>query len=340
MRKDEMVSLQDIFTGATEKAKDALRFYEENYSSIGQWILQPGEKVILASSKPGVCRFCNLAHPNVSFRKEAHAIPECLGNTSLFTKYECDTCNQFFGDGIETSLGNWSKPQRALSGVRGKRGVPKLKEESSRQWRFEHGSTGIKITQDEADPIAVVNEATKEITLTVHRDPHTPVAVLKAFAKIAISLLPEEELPNFRAAMAWIRNADHQIGLVKTSFFPALYTFVPGNNPLVDSVILLRRRRNTLPVPYVTVVLTYGNEVFQTVLPSPDRDAALSGQKVRFPYFPTPYELDRDLEPAAPIQRERLDLTGRSLVGRETIQTVLRYEPSKRDEAAGDGTDA
>jgi hypothetical protein len=76
-----MVPLQDIFTGATEEAKDALRFYEENYSSIGQWIPQPRGKVILTSSKPGVCRFCSLAHPNVSFRKEAHAIPECLGNT-------------------------------------------------------------------------------------------------------------------------------------------------------------------------------------------------------------------------------------------------------------------
>jgi hypothetical protein len=335
-----MVPLQDIFTGATEEAKDALRFYEENYSSIGQWIPQPRGKVILTSSKPGVCRFCSLAHPNVSFRKEAHAIPECLGNTSLFTKYECDACNKFFGDGIETNLGSWSKAQRALSGVRGKRGVPKLKEESSSRWRFEHDPTGIKITQDETDPIAVVNEVTKEITLTVHRDPYTPVAVLKAFAKMAISLLPEEELPSFHAAIAWIRNSDHQIGLVKTSFFPVLYTFVPGNNPLVDSVILLRRRRDTLPVPYVTVVLTYGNEVFQTVLPSLERDAALSGQKVRFPFFPTPYELARDLEPVAPIQRERLDLTGRSLLARETIQTVLRYELSKRDEAAGNGTAA
>lgn len=335
-----MVSLQNIFTGATEKAKDALRFYETNYSCIGKWIIEPGKKVILQHSQPGVCRFCGLITPKVTFKKEAHAIPECLGNTSLFTKYECDACNQFFGDGIETSLGNWSKPQRALSGVRGKRGVPTLKEESSRQWRFEHGSTGIRITQDETDPIAVVNAATKEITLTVHRDPYTPVAVLKAFTKMALSLLPEDELPSFRAAMAWIRNADHKIGLVKTSFFPVLYTFVPGNSPLVNSVILLRRRSDTLPVPYVTVVLTYGNEAFQTVLPSLERDAGLSGQKVKFPDFPTPYELDRDLEPAAPIQRKRLDLTGRSLVGRETIQTVLRYKPSKRNEATGDGIDA
>lgn len=339
-RRDEMISIQDIFPGATASAKDALRFYEENYSSIRQWILQPGKKVILASSAPGVCRFCSLAHPHVSFKKEAHAIPECLGNTSLFTKYECDNCNKFFGDGIETSLGNWSKPQRALSGVRGKRGVPTLKEERGRQWRFESDSTGIRITQDEADPIAVVNEATKEITLTVHRDPYTPVAVLKAFTKIAISILPEEEVPSFRAAIAWIRNPDHQIGLVKTSLFPVLYTFVPGNKPLVDSVILLRRKFDAASAPYLTVVLSYGNEVFQTILPSPERDATSSGQKVRFPYFPTPYELDRDLESVAPIQRELLDLTGRSLVRRETIQKVLRYGLSRKDEAAGDGTAA
>jgi hypothetical protein len=267
-----------------------------------------------------------LRAPKVTFKNEAHAIPECLGNKSLTTKYECDDCNQFFGRGIENDFGNWSKAQRALSGVRGKKGVPTLKEESRRRWRFEHGSTGISVTQDEGDPIAIVNEATKEITLTVHRDSYTPVAVLKAFTKIALSLLPEEELPNFLAAMAWIRNTNHQVGLVNTFTFPVLYTFVPGNDPFVNlAVILLRRRTDDLPVPYVTFVLTYGNEVFQTVLPSPERDVAISGQKVKFAYFPTPYELDGDLEPVAPMRRELIDLTGRSLVKGETIQTVMRY---------------
>jgi hypothetical protein len=143
---------------------------------------------------------------------------------------------------------------------------------------------------------------------------------------MAISLLPESELQNFRSALAWIRNCDHGIGLVKSNQFPLLYTFVPGNDPLGHiTAILLRRKSVDLPVPYVTFVLTYGNEVFQTVLPSPERDSALSGQKVRLPYFPTPYELDRDFVLAAPIKRELIDLTSRSLVKGETIQTVMRY---------------
>jgi hypothetical protein len=249
-------------------------------------------------------------------------------------RYACDSCNRFFGAGIENDFGNWSKPQRTVSRIRGKKGVPTLKKGSSGGWRVEHGPAGLEVTQYEDDPVAVVNEATNEITFTLRRDPYTPVAVLKAFTKMALSLLPEEELPNFRAAIAWIRNNDHQVGLVNT--FPVLHTFVPGDDPFVNiSVILLRRKTAGPAVPFVTYVLTYGNEVFQTILPSPERDVAISGQKVKFPYFPTPYELDSDLKPVAPMRRELIDLTSRSLVKRETIQTVIRYELSAHDDSAG-----
>jgi len=320
--------LQALFPRATQKTKDALRFYEQNYSTIRQWILQPGKKVILRASQPSVCRFCCLRAPEVTFKSEAHAIPECTGNKSLITGYEWDDCNQFFGVGIENDFGNWSKAQRALSGVRGKKNrVPALKEESSsRQWRLEHDAAGLKLTHDKGNPIVVVNETTKQITLTVPCDPYTPVAVLKAFAKMALSVLPEEELRNFQEAIAWIRNADHQADPVKLFAFPVLYTFVPGNNPFGTAVMLLRRRTDKLPVPYLSFVLSYGNEMFQTILPSPRRDAAIGGQKIKFPYFQTAFELDCNLKQVAPMQREPIDLTGCSLVKGETIRTIMRYE--------------
>jgi hypothetical protein len=37
----------------------------------------------------------------VSVLKEAHALPESISNKSLFTYYECDACNQAFGEGCE-----------------------------------------------------------------------------------------------------------------------------------------------------------------------------------------------------------------------------------------------
>jgi hypothetical protein len=323
-----MVSLQDTFADAIT-AKDALRFYDENYATIRWWILEPGKKVVLPSSQPGVCRFCARSAPTVTFKKKAHALPESTGNKSLFTKYECDECNGFFGDGIENDFGNWSCAQRALSGVRGKENkVPTLKGQSGRTWRLEHGSDGIQVTQNESDPIAVANDVTREIGLTVSHDQYTPVAVLKSFVKMALSLLPAEELPNFRAALKWIRNPNHQVTLVKQQMFPVLYTFVPGTRPLEHSAILLRRRGDHLPVPYVTFVMTYGNEVIQAIIPSPERDT-ISGQRVKFPHFPTPYELVGDLKLDAPMQRDRIDLTSCSPVKEEMIYTVLRYR-SKR----------
>jgi hypothetical protein len=315
-----MPSLQESFPDAPPEVREACRFYDDHYLSIGQWLLEPGKKIILRASQAGTCRFCGLTKPRVTFRDVAHAIPECIGNRSLTTDYECDECNALFGAGIENDFGNWSKAQRTMSGIRGKKGVPAHKGPNG-IWRFEHSDGGFQVRQDH-DPIAVVNEDERQIILTLGVDTYTPIAVLKAFTKMALSLMPEVELPNFQAALSWIRNPDHSVGLVND--FPVPYTFVPGVAPFAGiAAILLRRLSDDLPVPYLTFVLTYGNEVFQTIVPCPARDTAISGKLVHFLRFPNPYDLS--LEPVAPMRRELIDLSGRSLVKGETVKTTLGY---------------
>jgi hypothetical protein len=206
--------------------------------------------------------------------------------------------------------------------VSGKSKIPTLK---GPEWRVEPDSAGFVVSQNESDPIAVVNAAAKLITLTVRRDPYTPVGVLKALTKMALSLLPEVELPNFRHALDWIRNPDHQRGLVKTGAFPTLYTFVPANIPSVTSAILLRRKA-TARVPYMVFVLTFGNEVYQTIVPSISKDSNTFLPRKQLYYFPHPYELDGSLVPVAPLEHRLIDLTGRHRVENEVIQTTLRYD--------------
>lgn len=314
-----------LFADAPPKVKDALRFYELNYSILGQAFDLANTLVLRSALRPGICRFCDQSEPQVTFRDTAHALPECMGNKRLTTDYECDSCNHLFGNTIENDFGKWSKAQRALSGVRGKNGIPAMK---GTHWRFEHDPTsGITVAQNEGEPIAVPNAAGTEITLTVPREPYTPVAVLKAFTKMAISLLPDEELPNFRRALAWIHNPDHEVGLVKVSGYPVFYTFVPGTSPLTNSAILLRRKTPNLPLPYMVFVLTYGNEVFQIFVPSPEKDpTSISMPRDKLYYFPNPYELDSSLVSVAPIQRELIDLTGRAPVKGEMVETLLRTQ--------------
>ena len=74
-----------------------------------------------------VCRYCNKSKPEVSFKKVAHSISEALGNKKIITNDECDTCNEKFGKGIENDLILYLSLFRNFFGIKGKKGIPKLK---------------------------------------------------------------------------------------------------------------------------------------------------------------------------------------------------------------------
>lgn len=265
-----------------------INFYESNYDIIGQWFVRPDEKVVLGDMQNRICRFCGKQSPEVTFRKIAHAIPELLGNKSIESAYECDTCNQRFGSGIENDLGNWSKPMRTLIRIRGKSGVPTLKKVSDKPgWRIEYDQRKLNITTYEDDPICEVDEERKSVTFKLRRDSYTPVAVLKAFMKIGITLLPNDEVFNFPGLLAWIREPDHS--KLYLSKCPIIHSFQPG--PMPNDLIvafILRRKQTVTGYPYAFLVLGYGNEVFQVLLPSEKHDGQTNGKLISIYPFPVP----------------------------------------------------
>ena len=209
---------------------EAIEFYQRNYDIIGQWVVRPGTKIVLKRGGDLICRFCARRRPEVTFQLEAHAIPEALGNRSITSTYECDDCNQEFGRGIENDLGHWSKPMRTFARIRGKSGVPTLVKGSAGGWRIEYDpKSGFNVRDYEDDPIFKIDETNKVATFMLRRDTFVPVAVLKAFVKVGLTLLPVEEMSNFGQALAWIKERDHRVGFVKD--FPIVYTFQPGPMP-------------------------------------------------------------------------------------------------------------
>ena len=229
-----------------------------------------------------------------------------------------------FGQGIENDLGNWSKPMRTFARIRGKSGVPTLKKGGDAPgWRIEHCNTGFNITSYEDDPLFEIDEANKKITFKLKRDAYTPVAVLKAFMKIGLTLLPDEEIENFPHLMAWVRETDHNRAFAHQCRI--IYSFQPGPMPNdLIAAFILRRRPHVTGYPYAYLVLGYGNEVFQVQLPSQKHDAAMNGQSVQIFPFPTPGSPD----PArfGPPGRALLDFTGREVVRGEVVPIVTGYE--------------
>lgn len=310
----------------TEVDEDAWEFYAKNYDLIGQWVLTGTKRVVLGNQERPWCRFCERGTPEATFATEAHAIPELMGNRSVFTAEECDDCNHFFGQGMENQLGNWSKPVRTFARIRGKAGIPSLKKGSSGGWRIEPGASGFEIKDYEDDPVHRVDEAAKTITFELKRDTFVPVEVLKAFVKIGITLLPSEELPNFRTAIGWLLQSESQPTLILREF-PVLYTFRPGPMPDQIVALIIRRRPSVADVPYAFLVLSYGNEVFQVSLPSLERDAHLAGKPISLRYFPFSMpEVEPDIAARRGSARyARLDLTGRKPVKGQVVNMTMSF---------------
>ncbi|MGY3228921.1 hypothetical protein ACVWWJ_000405 [Luteibacter sp. HA06] len=91
--------------------------------------------------------------------------------------------------------------------------------------------------------------------------------MLKAFTKIGLALMPEEEMTNFESLLEWIRELDHTKKIFDGA--PIYRTMRPG--PLPNDLIVamvLRRKPGVSDLPRAFVVLSFGNEAFQVALRS------------------------------------------------------------------------
>jgi hypothetical protein len=65
------------------------------------------------------CRFCERTQPRAEFQGSRLAIPEFLGNESLFTAEICDDCYAQFRAGVEADLERFTRPVRRGLGATG-----------------------------------------------------------------------------------------------------------------------------------------------------------------------------------------------------------------------------
>lgn len=262
-----------------------IAFYEKYYQVKIHKSFLPGEKTYLGNQENQKCRFCGGTKPDVSVRKEAHAIPEAIGNKSLFTRYECDTCNQAFGLGCENDFGNWSLPMRTISRICGKSGIPTIKQGPNGIFRVEGHPEGLNLSVDEADGFLENDGGNQLLKLHLRRGPYRPQMVVKALIKMALSIVPEDEIPNFQQAIEWIRPNNTTTMMVAPT--PFIYTFVSG--PVTNdriTIAILTRNNDEFVVPYSFLILRYGHEMLQIAIPSPERDVQHYAKKMEIKPFP------------------------------------------------------
>ncbi len=306
-----------------EQTKEILNFLEQNYTPLTTLHLNEDKKTFLGSKDNQTCRFCGKSEPDVTFRKIAHAIPEFTGNKRLFSHYECDSCNEKVSSLMESHMANYMNIWHTFSQVRGKRGVPSFKTNAKKS-RVDLLETGLNIQYHEGDEIIEIDKENKQIKITATRATYTPIAIYKCLTKIALTIMPENELDNFKNTLAWLFEEKHDESKYHLKALFLLFSFAPGIHPFdFQSCLLLKRKDNHKDnVPYMLFLLTYSNYAFQIYLPLCEMDKKLFGKEMTIKFIPTPIDLHDGINK---IIRRKIDLSSTEPIKGEKESVTMEF---------------
>jgi len=301
-----------------------IKYFKTNYEIIRDIHTFPdGDKIHIGSPANRKCRYCGKDTDAVPFKKLAHAIPEFIGNKRVIANDECDICNDHFSMLVEDHFAKFMGASRTISQIKGKGGVPSYKTKHGNS-RIDFGPEGLKVQERYDDKIFEIDKDNKKLVIKTHKQPYVPMGVFKCLVKMAIAIMPEEEVTNFGETIQWILEEEHSDKSFKYSPMVALYTFMPGPSPHPGiKLFLFRRKNDKLDVPYMVFVLAFANYMYQINVPSISRDSNLYGKEITLTFLPTPFDKDK---PYGEIKRSHIDLSSTSPVIIENSPITMQFD--------------
>lgn len=204
-----------------------------------------------------VCRFCGRSSPEVRFKKKnAHAIPEALGNKYIFCNDECLSCNSVLSP-IDKQLTEYLKFRRAKNRILNKKN--KIIQVWGHNFYYDGSSDTLKISRS-----AILEEREHDYWVKLEgAEPITHLGLYKAFAKIAIDLMPRSLVDEYRRTAEWIRG-----DFVPKDLPNVFYIYHDSFEPQPLAKVLVRRDVALVPgLPKCIVELTLIDLTFFFIVP-------------------------------------------------------------------------
>ncbi|KIA92251.1 hypothetical protein OC25_17600 [Pedobacter kyungheensis] len=308
-------------TNFDRDALNALNVIDHQYQIMAYHHLTAGSPKQFLGINNKICRFCNQRWPVVKFKKIAHALPRCIGNNVLFSYNECDDCNNKFGRLLETQFANFMNLDHTITGIRGKKGYPKYKMENAAIT-----TTGSFIDWKEVPPENIDFDQQAGIVRITQKMPgYIPIAVYKSFVKMALTLVPEDEMPNFSKTLEWINEKSHQGSQFQFDALSMLQGKVSSTQREagISAIVLKRKAQTDESHPYMMFRLTYGSFMFQLPIPLSIKDS-VSGF-AQFPYIPTMHDLKYGFNK---LELARLNLRSTEVQKTEMTVTITDLDKS------------
>lgn len=286
---------------------------ELDYYCLVEYSLDNMKDVFLGHyGKPRKCRFCGRTEPEANFTKVAHAVPHFIGNRTLKSNYECNDCNEKVFAPMESHFCRFMGLFHVLSHVSRGGKVPSFKINSTDNGRIDVGAEWTDVHCVENENISFdIDREKKQITIKATRS-YVPIEVYKCVIKMAISIMPEEEMNHLKLTLLWLMS--------KGIALPHLYLSVRIYESLMPfngkCVIYKRKANHTNNVPCYLFGLSYYNLFIQTYLPLCDEDKSQNGN-VTMPFIPNENDkegfrynnYDYDLSSTKKVFNEKVSMT-------------------------------
>jgi len=297
-----------------------------NNYDIEELIVCPSEKITdLKPKEERICRFCGLNYSQTTFKKEAHIISAHLGNKYLVSDFECDKCNKFFGDNYEDDLAAFLGMSRTILGVKNRYNkIPTFKSPGkmlvARREEFYGIKEGIKVSREESTKgIFNIDAKFGKTEITYQKHPYTPIKVYKALLKIALSIIPEQYVADYRHAFEYL----FKINDKPSDLAKVLHCELPYNHKVENPVCLLFKKLDSTKRTITHVFALYlQNYVFEFPIPFSEVDKnndLYNGKPYSIPLCPP--ILFSEPESEATFFRTIIDLSSNESV-RGEIETI------------------
>lgn len=234
-----------------------------------------------------ICRFCGRSKADgATFESRAHIVPEALGNRTMVSHSECDTCNAYFAD-QDAHLSRFLGVNAVVSGVEGKargKGKGRIRDHVN-------PATGLTVSRDtsedhirmdltiELDKLGYDGDK-KLLSVPVNTQPYSPLKAWKAVMKIGLAVCDYGEIGNFSRLNYTVRNEDEDDSLNGSGLLWVRTVDLPGPPVPIGpvSVTLYKAKdlgQDELLVPSKVVRILTGRTLIQSYMYSDENLARM-----------------------------------------------------------------
>ena len=208
-----------------------------------------------------VCRYChrNMA-TGATFQQKCHTISESLGNKTIMTNEECDSCNNTFGKTIEQDFAESLLTERCFFGIKGKNGIPEAE------------GVNFKMSNNPGEKLKVnfiandtLNMKPEDIELHYAYEA-VPRDIYRCLAKYAVGVMPSDHKHHFLNTGDWISGKLDATSLPKVAI---LETHSLYRQP---SLIIYIRNTQTKELPFAVAELRILNRIYVYIIPYTTED--------------------------------------------------------------------